>query len=66
MTIDIANPTDEHQMLREMVRDFVIEFVEPQALEFDRDEKFNLDLFRSLGDMGLLGVTASEENGGAP
>ena len=65
MTIDIANPTDEHQMLREMVRDFVKEFVEPQALEFDRDEKFNLDLFRSLGDMGLLGVTASEENGGA-
>ena len=26
-------------MLREMVRDFVSEFVEPQALEYDRDEK---------------------------
>ena len=43
MNMDIANPSDEHQMLREMVRDFVNEFVEPQALEFDRDEKFNLD-----------------------
>ena len=52
-------------MLREMVRDFVSEFVEPQALEYDRDEKFNLELLRSLGDMGLLGITASEEFGGA-
>ncbi len=63
--MDIANPSDEHQMLREMVRDFVAEFVEPQALEYDRDEKFNLELLRSLGDMGLLGLTASEEYGGA-
>ena len=63
--MDIANPSDEHQMLREMVRDFVNEFVEPQALEFDRDEKFNLELLRSMGDMGLLGITASEEHGGA-
>tara|TARA_Y100000814_G_scaffold7023_2_gene6360 strand:+ start:5049 stop:6242 length:1194 start_codon:yes stop_codon:yes gene_type:complete len=63
--LDIANPSDEHQMLREMVRDFVSEFVEPQALEFDRDEKFNLDLLKSLGEMGLLGITASEEHGGA-
>ena len=63
--MDIANPSDEHQMLREMVRDFVAEFVEPQALEYDRDEKFNLELLRSLGDLGLLGLTASEEFGGA-
>ena len=63
--MDIANPSDEHQMLREMVRDFVNEYVEPQALEFDRDEKFNLELLRSMGDMGLLGITASEDNGGA-
>ncbi len=52
-------------MLREMVRDFVSEFVEPQALEYDRDEKFNLELLKSLGEMGLLGITASEEFGGA-
>ena len=63
--MDIANPSEEHRMLREMVRDFVKEHVEPQALEYDRDEKFNVDLFRSLGEMGLLGITASEEHGGA-
>ena len=52
-------------MIREMVRDFVKEEVEPQALEYDRDEKFNLDLFRTLGDYGLLGITVGEEYGGA-
>ena len=50
-TIDLANPTEEHRMLREMVRDFVREEVEPQALEYDREEKFNLDLFRKLGEI---------------
>lgn len=64
-TMDIANPSEEHIMLREMVRGFVEEQVEPQALQFDRDEKFNLELFRAMGDMGLLGLTASEEHGGA-
>ena len=63
--MDIGNPTDEHHMLREMVRDFVNESVEPQALEFDRNERFNLGLLRSMGEMGLLGITASEEHGGA-
>lgn len=52
-------------MLREMLRDWVAERVEPQALEYDREEKFNVDLLREMGDLGLLGVTAQEEWGGA-
>ncbi|MCS5531369.1 MAG: acyl-CoA dehydrogenase family protein [Candidatus Poseidoniales archaeon] len=64
-TIDLANPTEEHRMLREMVRDFVREEVEPQALEFDREEKFNLDLFRKLGEYGLLGISVPAEHGGS-
>ena len=63
--IDISNPTEEHAMLREMVRNFVKERVEPQALDNDRDERFNLGLFREMGDMGLLGLTAPPEYGGA-
>ncbi|MBT4981998.1 MAG: isovaleryl-CoA dehydrogenase [Euryarchaeota archaeon] len=63
-TMDIANPTEEHRMLREMVRDFVTEHVEPQALECDRNEIFNLELLKSLGELGLLGLTASEDYGG--
>ena len=63
--IDLANPSEEHQMLREMIRDFVQEFVEPQAHEYDKKEQFNIDLFRELGDLGLLGITVPEEYGGA-
>ena len=35
-TMDIANPSEEHAMLREMVRDWTKEHVEPQALEHDQ------------------------------
>jgi isovaleryl-CoA dehydrogenase len=63
--MDIANPSEEHVMLRQMVRDWVQEYVEPQAFEHDKNEKFNLELLRSMGDLGLLGISASEEYGGA-
>ena len=65
MAIDIANPTEESSMLRSMVRDFVEEYVEPQAFEHDKEERFNIELLKSMGDIGLLGITAGEDYGGA-
>ncbi|MFU8802936.1 MAG: acyl-CoA dehydrogenase family protein [Bradymonadaceae bacterium] len=62
---DLFNPSEEHGVLREMVRTFAEREVEPQAEEFDRTEQFNLELFRKLGELGLLGVTAPEEFGGS-
>lgn len=64
-SFDLFNPTAEHAMLRKMVRDFVVEEVEPQAAQNDREELFNLPLFRRLGELGLLGITVSEEYGGS-
>ena len=63
--MDIANPSEEHLMLREMVRDWTQENVEPQAFEHDKHERFNLELLRSMGELGLLGISAQEEYGGA-
>ena len=63
--MDIGNPSEEHAMLREMVRDWTKEHVEPQALLHDREEKFNLTLLRSMGELGLLGISAEENYGGA-
>ena len=63
--MDIGNPSEEHAMLREMVRDWTKEHVEPQALLHDREEKFNLTLLRSMGELGLLGISAEEKYGGA-
>ena len=65
MATDLANPTDEHRMLRELVRSWAEETLEPQAEHHDATESFNLDLLRSLGDMGLLGLTAGLDHGGA-
>lgn len=62
---DLFNPSEEYQMLRSTVRSFVEAELEPQALEHDRKELFNIQLFRKLGSMGLLGVTVPEEFGGA-
>ncbi len=62
---DLFNPTDEHKLLRSSVREFVQSEIEPQALEYDRKEQFNLPLFRKLGALGLLGITAPEAHGGS-
>ncbi len=63
--VDLFNPTAEHRALREMVRSFAEKEVDPQAEAHDRDERFNLELFRKLGELGLLGITVSEQYGGA-
>lgn len=65
MFADLFDPTEEHAMIREMVRDFTTTEVEPQASEFDELGKLNVPLFRKLGDLGLLGITIPEEHGGA-
>ena len=56
----LFTPTPEHQALREMVRAFSEREVAPQALEYDRNEAFNVSLFRKLGELGLLGITVDE------
>ena len=60
----IFNPSEEHSSLRETVRKFVETEVEPQATEYNREEKFNVPLFRKLGSLGLLGITADSKYGG--
>lgn len=61
----LFNPTEEHASLRTMLREFVEKEVDPQALAHNRAEKFNVDLFRKLGDLGLLGITVETEFGGS-
>lgn len=62
---DLYNPTQEHRHLRETLRSFVESEVDPQALEFNRKELFNVPLFKKLGDLGLLGITVDPDYGGS-
>ena len=61
----LFNPTEEHAALRTMLREFVEKEVDPQALAYNRKELFNVDLFRKLGDLGLLGITVETQFGGS-
>ncbi len=51
--------------LRDTVRRFAAERIAPIAAEIDRDNAFPMPLWRELGDLGLLGITAPEDYGGA-
>lgn len=57
--------TEEQKMLRETMRNFAEKEVAPLAYEIDRDERFPTESFYKLRDMGLLGITAPVEYGGA-
>jgi isovaleryl-CoA dehydrogenase len=63
--IDLFAPTPEHRLLADTVWAFVRNEVEPQAAAFNREERFNLPLFRRAGELGLLGLTVPEADGGA-
>ena len=51
-------------MLAATMRDFVRDEVEPQAAAYNREEKFNRALFHRAAELGLLGLTVAEEDGG--
>ncbi|PIE15202.1 MAG: acyl-CoA dehydrogenase [Rhodobacterales bacterium] len=51
--------------LRDMVRRWVQDRIQPIAAEVDQTNEFPNELWREMGELGLLGVTVSEEYGGA-
>ena len=53
------------EMMRDSVRSFSADEIAPRADEIDRSNEFPMDLWRKLGDLGVLGVTVEEEYGGA-
>ena len=56
---------DDVDALREAVCAFAQAEIAPRAAEIDRSDQFPMDLWRKMGDLGVLGITVSEEYGGA-
>ena len=55
---------DTIEMLQDTVRSFAAKEIAPRAADIDRDNEFPADLWQKMGDLGLLGITSSEEYGG--
>jgi len=56
---------EDLDMLRESVANFASKEIAPRAGEVDRTDQFPMDLWRKMGELGVLGMTVSEEYGGA-
>jgi butyryl-CoA dehydrogenase len=56
--------TDEQRLIRETAREFADREIIPVARENDRNEHFDTELVKKLGDMGYLGPIVAEEYGG--
>ncbi|MSP24113.1 MAG: isovaleryl-CoA dehydrogenase, partial [Myxococcales bacterium] len=61
----LENPTEEHAMLRRLVREFVATRLEPQADAQNARGELNRELIAACGEMGLLGTTVPASYGGA-
>ncbi|QGT98654.1 Acyl-CoA dehydrogenase, short-chain specific [Candidatus Syntrophocurvum alkaliphilum] len=56
--------SEEHEMFRKTFRDFAEGEIEPSAAERDEEERFDMDLFRKMADLGMCGLPWGEEYGG--
>jgi butyryl-CoA dehydrogenase len=56
--------TDEQELISSTARQFADEWIAPRLREHDREQRFDPELARKLGEMGYLGATVAEEYGG--
>jgi len=56
--------TEEHELIRESVRDFAEREIKPVAQELDENEEFSEEITKKMGEMGLFGMVLPEKYGG--
>lgn len=59
------NFSENNEMVREMVREFAERNIRPNVMEWDESQYFPVDLFRQMGEIGLMGVLVPQEYGGS-
>ena len=57
--------TENRAMIKKMVRDFAEKNIRKNIMEWDEAQHFPIDLFKELGQIGLMGVLVPEEYGGS-
>src|SRR4051812_49934318 len=57
--------SEQHELLRQSVRDYCAREIRPHAREWDESERFPLEIVPRLAELGLLGIRVPEAYGGA-
>ena len=57
--------TENQTMIQQMVRDFAEKEIRPDMMKWDESQEFPIEVFKKLGDLGLMGVLVPEEYGGS-
>jgi alkylation response protein AidB-like acyl-CoA dehydrogenase len=57
--------TENQKMIGEMVRNFAKEHIAPNVMKWDEEQHFPVDLFKKMGELGLMGVLVPQEYGGS-
>ncbi len=57
--------TEEQKMFQAMIRDFATNEIKPLAAKIDEEEKFPAELIKKAANLGLFGITISEDYGGS-
>lgn len=62
----MKNPytNEQHQMIRQSIREFAEKEIKPLAFKLDEEEKFSIELCYKMGDLGLFGMCVPQEYGG--
>ncbi|HWK58312.1 MAG TPA: acyl-CoA dehydrogenase family protein [Parapedobacter sp.] len=61
----IAMGDENREMVRQMVREFADKHIRPHVMEWDEAQLFPIDMFKAMGQLGIMGVLVPEEYGGA-
>ncbi|MER2999537.1 acyl-CoA dehydrogenase family protein [Pontibacter populi] len=57
--------TENQRMIADMVRDFGAKHIKPKMMEWDESQEFPVEVFKKLGELGLMGVLVPTEYGGS-
>jgi len=57
--------TENQKMIAQMVRDFAEKEIRPNVMKWDESQEFPKDVFRKMGELGIMGVLVPEQYGGA-
>lgn len=58
-------PTEMQSQITDMIRDFAEKNIRPKMMEWDESQEFPVEVFRKLGDLGVMGVLIPTEYGGS-